>query len=234
MRCTRCDGLAIPQAVGLDPEGKVIFGWCLPCLADRGCKLVETSPLGPWNFAPSPAPGPAPAVERRPSSASAVGGLEGTHRGVALVATVLAAWGLILLAYGTTTAPRPAPESSPLGNGTPALFVAGGAVTALLGVTLLLAAARRGWYPGTFLFAALSWLSFALGLVTLLHGASFYEPRRNVVLVLGAGLSLGISVLTRLVHRSRSRTLEEARPPAIWKPAPGTGKRRAGDGRRLV
>src|SRR4051812_17883958 len=64
MRCTRCDGLVVPQAVGIDPEGKVVFGWCLQCLADHRCKLVETSPLGPWNLAPPAGSGHAPAAGR--------------------------------------------------------------------------------------------------------------------------------------------------------------------------
>src|SRR3954463_14496362 len=41
MRCTRCDGLAVPQAVGIAPNGKVVFGYCPQCLADTNCRLVE-------------------------------------------------------------------------------------------------------------------------------------------------------------------------------------------------
>ncbi len=41
MRCTRCDRLAIPQAVGLSREGLVVFGWCLDCLEETGCTEIE-------------------------------------------------------------------------------------------------------------------------------------------------------------------------------------------------
>ncbi len=46
MRCTRCDGLAVPQAVGIAPDGRVVFGWCLQCLADSDCRLVEVPATG--------------------------------------------------------------------------------------------------------------------------------------------------------------------------------------------
>ena len=47
MRCTRCDGLAVPQAVGIDADGRVVFGWCLRCLARSKCRLVEIPEAGP-------------------------------------------------------------------------------------------------------------------------------------------------------------------------------------------
>lgn len=46
MRCTRCDGLAVPQAVGISEDGRVVFGWCLECLADTHCDLVEIPAKG--------------------------------------------------------------------------------------------------------------------------------------------------------------------------------------------
>ena len=47
MRCTRCDGLVVPQAVGIDADGRVVFGWCLRCLARSKCRLVEISEASP-------------------------------------------------------------------------------------------------------------------------------------------------------------------------------------------
>jgi hypothetical protein len=235
MRCTRCDGLVVPQAVGIDPEGKVVFGWCVHCLADRGCKLVETSPPGPWNFAPPPVTlGPSEARERRPLTFSVVSELDQTQWIVAIVAFLMMSWGLMLVAAGSWSAKRSSLETSPLGNGTPALLLAGGALTALLGVIVLILASRRNWYPGTFLLAFLSWLSFLLTLGILLQGIVDYQPRRNVVLVFAAGLSLGVAVLTRMVHRSQSRKLSSPKRPAVRKPTASAGKSRAADWRRLV
>jgi hypothetical protein len=215
MRCTRCDGLVVPQAVGIDPDGKVVFGWCLRCLAERGCRLVETSPLGPWTFdAPGVSPGRSVARARAGRPPRRGLAVDRSRWAIAVVALLMMCWGLVLLAAGLWRAPRPGPGPSPLGNGTSSLLAAGGAATALVGLVLLLLASRRNWYPGTFLLGLLSWLSFLVGLGILLGGVIDHEPRRNPSLVLGAGLALGISVLARLIHRSQARKLALAAPAA--------------------
>jgi hypothetical protein len=41
MRCTRCDRIAVPQALGRDPSGDLIFGWCVDCLKAAHCTEIE-------------------------------------------------------------------------------------------------------------------------------------------------------------------------------------------------
>ena len=37
LRCTRCGGIALPATVGRTPDGALVFGWCLGCMAEVGC-----------------------------------------------------------------------------------------------------------------------------------------------------------------------------------------------------
>lgn len=237
MRCTRCDGLAVPQAVGIDPQGKVIFGWCLQCLADRGCTLVETSPMG-GVLSTSPTDPPRGVGDRTTGRAvsAGVGGfdLDPARWVVGVVALLMIGWGLILLAVGLCGVPRPGPEGSPLGNGTSAFLVGGGAATALLGGGLLVLASRRNWYPGTFLLAFLSWFSFLLGLAILAHGIVLHDPRRYVGLVLGVGFCMGISALARIIHRAQARKSFAQAHAKVPISGPGEGKPRTADWRPLL
>jgi hypothetical protein len=143
MRCTRCDDLAVPQAVGIAPDGRVVFGWCLQCLADQNCRLVETASGGPFDFArvlsSRKLEEAGPRVVHAPARR-----IDQSRRIVAGVAFFLVCWGLILMAAGLLSRPGPA-GSSPLGNGTAMLLGTGGAATALLGLALkiYLARARR-------------------------------------------------------------------------------------------
>ncbi len=125
------------------------------------------------------------------------------------MAFLMIGWGLILVAAGLFTGSRPAAGSSPLGNGTAPLLGVGGTATALLGLGLMVLASRRNWFPGTFPLALLSWLGFLIALGILACGIINYDPRRNVLLVLAAGLALAVSVIARLLERSRRE-----RPPA--------------------
>jgi hypothetical protein len=143
MRCTRCDDLAVPQAVGISPDGRVVFGWCLQCLADQNCRLVETASGGPFDFAlvlsSRKQEEAGPLVVSAPARP-----IDQSRRIVAVVAFLFVCWGLILMAAGLLSGPEPS-GSSPLGNGTAMLLGTGGAATALLGLALIiyLARARR-------------------------------------------------------------------------------------------
>ena len=114
---------------------------------------------------------------------------------MAIVASLMIGWGLILVAAGLFTGSRPAADSSPLGNGTAPLLGVGGTATALLGLGLMVLASRRNWFPSTFPLALLSWLGFLMALGILACGIINYDPRRNVPLVLAAGLALAVSVI---------------------------------------
>lgn len=145
MRCTRCDDLAVPQAVGIAPDGRVVFGWCLRCLADQNCRLVENASGGPFDLAlllSSRKPEEAgPRVVHAPDSR-----IDQSRRTVAVIASFLICWGLILMAAGIFGRPDPA-GSGPLGSGTAMVLGAGGAATALLGLalTIYVARSRRLW-----------------------------------------------------------------------------------------
>jgi len=93
-------------------------------------------------------------------------------------------------------------------------------------------ASRRNWFPGTFLLALLSWLSLLACLGILANGLFDYQPDRNVQVVLGAGMALAISVMTRLLERSVKRKLKPAPASKPWKPASSAGKSSAGGTRR--
>jgi len=231
MRCTRCDGLAVPQAVGIAPDGRVVFGWCLQCLADKQCRLVEVTAAGPWDLKLS-FPISKPARPTLLSNNNPAAGVDQSQWIVAIVAFLMISWGLILLAAGLFSGSRPAPATSPLGNGSSQLLGVGGAATAVLGLALMVLASHRNWFPGTFLLALLSWLSLLATLGILVNGVLDFQPDRTVQVVLGAGVALTISVTTRLLERSVKRKLKPAPAAKPWKPASSAGKSSAGETRR--
>src|SRR6516165_7804372 len=98
MRCTRCDGLVVPQAVGILPDDRVVFGWCLQCLADKECRLVEVNISALLDFKLTFSP---TETVRRPSPEGASPArVDESQWIVAVVAFLMISWGLILLAAG--------------------------------------------------------------------------------------------------------------------------------------
>lgn len=189
MRCTRCDRLAIPQAVGLSREGLVVFGWCLDCLEETGCTEIEAVATRETRRAiprvlllgPSPVPPGAIPSERR--------------RLVLCVASLLGAWSLVLIAVGVWSLFRPgSPNPSPLGNGSPLLLLTGGLATAATSLLLL------GLSHGRDLFHSRQvcwWVqsgAFLLALLILVVGIIFHEPQRDPFVVAAAGLAIGLSL----------------------------------------
>jgi hypothetical protein len=218
MRCTRCDGLVVPQAVGIHPDGRVVFGWCLRCLARSKCRLVEISEAGPLDLRLDFKTGE---FARQPKSSDPP-----THAPVdqsqwiiALVSFLMISWGLILLAAGLFGGSGPLSGSGSPGYLTSPLLGIGGAATALLGLGLLVLASRRDWLPGTFVLVLLSWLSFASGLAILAYAIVDYQPRRNVPIVIGAGMAMLISVVARLLERSQRKRSGFTVLSSSWKPA---------------
>jgi hypothetical protein len=231
MRCTRCDGLVVPQAVGIAPDGRVVFGWCLQCLADKQCRLVEVHASAPsdlrLSFATTKSVRPP-----SPGGGGSAAGVDQSQWIVAIVAFLMISWGLILLAAGLFSGSRVGAAASPMGNGSPQLLAVGGATTAMLGLAIMVLAWRRNWLPSTFLLALLSWLSLLAGLGILLNGVFDFEPGRNIQVVLGAGVALVISLMTRLLERSAKRKLKPTPPPKPWKYASSVGRSSAGQTRR--
>ncbi len=231
MRCTRCDALAVPQAVGIAPDGRVVFGWCLQCLADKQCRLVEvaTSNLGELklSFASNK-----PSRPPLPASNNPAAAIDQSQWIVAVVTFLMISWGLILLVAGLFSGSRLVPATSPLGNGTSPLLGIGGAATAAVGLALMVLAARRNWFPGTFLLSLVSWLAMLAFLGILGYGLLNSEPRRDVQVVLGAAVALAISLVTRWLERTTKRKLKPAPPAPQKKLSSSSGKSSAGESKR--
>ena len=201
MRCTRCDGLAVPQAVGIHPDGWVVFGWCLGCLASTGCRLVEIPETGPTglklDFKTDESAGLAGA--QRPLATPAG---DPSRWVIALVSFSMISWGMILLVAGLFSGSWPLAGAGSPDHLTSPMLV-GGTATALLGLGLLVLASRRDWLPDTSVLVFLSWLSFVGGLGILGYAVFDYQPSRNVPILLGAGTAVLISIVARLLERSQ-------------------------------
>jgi hypothetical protein len=220
MRCTRCDGLIVPQAVGLDPDGRVVFGWCLRCLARSKCRLVEIPEAGPRELKLSFKKLVDAAEPERPLRSPVV---DQSQWIIALVSFLMISWGLILVAAGLFSGSRPLSSAGSSGHLTSPLLGIGGAATAMIGLGLMVLASHRDWLPGTFVLVLLNRVGFVSGLAILVYAAVDYEPRRNVPIVLGAGMAMLISVVARLLERSQRRQSRIVEVSTSWKPAATVG-----------
>lgn len=232
MRCTRCDGLVVPQAVGIHPDGRVVFGWCLACLVRAECRLVEIAESGPTGLKLDFQTGKSPSLPT-PQISTSRPVIDQSQWLIALVSFLMISWGLILLAAGLFSGSRPLSGPGAPGHLTSPMLGIGGAMTALLGLGLMIMAAQRDWLPGTFVLVVLSWLSFASGLGMLAYGAFDYQPGRNVPLLLGAGMAVLISIVTRLLERSQRKKGRIFFPTSPSKLALTTAWAQAGDLNRL-
>jgi hypothetical protein len=130
MRCTRCDGIAVPQTLGRLPDGRLAFGLCLRCLMAEGADQIEIAPRGRH-------------AARRLMAAAPTRRADPRLRGVRALAGLLAAWGLALAVVGASSGgSHPGAPPSPFGNGTPALLLVGALAMAGMGLGLSMAASR--------------------------------------------------------------------------------------------
>jgi hypothetical protein len=189
MRCAQCDRLAIPQAVGLSPEGLVVFGWCLDCLEEAGCTEIEVverrrDRRRPPRVTSLGSIAPRPAADRRDR-----------RRLFLFVTSLLSVWSIVLIAVGIWTIRQPpASNPSPLGNGRPMLFLAGGAATATTSLLLFVLSHGRALLGSRQAWLWVQSASFLLALAILCAGIVFHDPRRDPFVVAAAGLALGLSV----------------------------------------
>ncbi|MGC8639245.1 MAG: hypothetical protein ACP5XB_05125 [Isosphaeraceae bacterium] len=232
MRCTRCEGLAVPQAVGIHPDGRVVFGWCLSCLVRTNCRIVEIPETGPTglklDFKIDKRPGLP--ESQRPVPRMPV---DQSRWIIALVSFLMISWGLILLAAGLFSSSRAFSGGGSPDHFTPPMLGIGDASTALLGLGLMVLAAHRDWLPGTFVLVLLSWLSFGSGLGILAYAALDYQPSRNVPILLGAGLAVFLATVSRLLERSQRGKTGSLMISASLKPAVTTVWLQAGEMNRL-
>ena len=198
MRCTRCDRVAVPQAVGRSRDGVLVFGWCLACLTEGDCTLVE-SDWSPFGVARrkhrrrEPRP-PRPGADRR--------------RLVYLIVGGMAAWTLTLMvlglvSLGAPTQGRVGPLSRGFGQG---LIVAGllmgGTGLAIWAVTLDRRLAPRS------IQAAAALVAFTI----LAYGVLRHSRRRDPWIVGMAAVALAFSWAARRAGRVAGTGAGSGRP----------------------
>jgi len=206
MRCTRCDRLAVPQALGTTPDGRLVFGWCLDCLTETNCTGIQPADdargigldhgLRPL----APVPDRGDSVPDRRQAARLVVGL-------------LGGWALVLSTTGVFLIGRARPAGpSPLGNGTPIFLLAGGASSAvtcgLLWGLMLGPRHVQSWK----VLRALRWATFLLALIILMWGIIVYTPRRAPLIVAAAASFLGLSAMARVRERRLRHKAAVCRP----------------------
>jgi hypothetical protein len=182
MRCARCGRWGRRLRAGRGPEGRLVFNWCVNCLAEahmRALGLLPSSEL------------PA-AVELRAALTSSKGlpslailpgvpGREERNLGLRGLGALLVVWGLLLELVGA---------GSWLGFGPPddgfgptrikrmELFLVAGALLAILGAWVGLSTLDRGARRRT-LGRAVEAAAVGLGLCVLAVGVVFHERSRD-------------------------------------------------------
>jgi hypothetical protein len=202
MRCARCDGLAIPQAVGLSADEHVVFGWCLRCLEETGCRTIQVAQP---SRRPSTRLDLRERVSRRRRERFRIGNkararsdpLEERRRLLALVALPMVLWGLFISSIGVA-ARWLWPGKTAFGNGTSALLA--GAATALCGLVIwaLVFGVPRLGQPVVLKGISVGAFLFALSVLAL--GVVFYTRRREPLFVAAASSLLAVSVAARWIE----------------------------------
>jgi hypothetical protein len=209
MRCTRCDGLAVPQAVGIAEDGRVVFGWCTNCLADTHCDLVEISAKGidDLKLTFTTASLKSARDRRGPRTGAAV--IDPSIRLVGLVGYLMLTWGATVICAGLLLSPRP----SPVGNGSAPLLRVGGAATILLGLMFLTMAANRDREFRRRLIRGVRWgglfLCLAISCLAVLSGAIVRNPLPVCWAIL---LPLILSSIAWMLDEHANRAMRSVNP----------------------
>jgi hypothetical protein len=199
MRCTRCDRIAVPQAVGRSPEGLVVFGWCLNCLAEGDCVLVEIPGKSLRSAARS-----ARRAAKRPETGlqrPAAPRPEASSRRLAIsgVAGLMGVWAIILLAWGGLVLPGQGSREA-LAQAWGRVLLIGGGLMALTSLAVwALTLDRLNWRRIALKAAQAG--GAALAFSVLAWGAVHHDVARDIWVVAVAALGLGLSWVA---HRHES------------------------------
>jgi len=204
MRCTRCGRLAIPQAVGRARDGSVVFGWCLACLAEEDCTLVEETDI---SFGKVPRKG---RRLRRPRSrrTGVVRPGAGRRKVVYYVVGGMVAWTLTLMVLGLVSLSAPVDGAAGLDNrGVGQLLIVGGLVMGVTGLAVWAATLDRS-YARRLGPRAVQSSSAILAALTLVWGIVRHDARRDPWVVGTVAVALGVSWCARRAGRSASARKE--------------------------
>ena len=203
MRCTRCDRLAIPQAMGQTPNGLVVFGWCLSCLRETGCTDIVVA----WTASGAARPRWTRGRRKRASNRAAEVILARRSLLLGLVGVVLVSWGGVLaVAALVSLRRRPLGPVNPFGNGTPAFFLGGGSLAALIGLGILLALHGPAILRSRTFLQAIPWVASAGAIGLLVWGIVDGDPRHVPVFAVLAIATLGLSWIARRLDSASSKT----------------------------
>jgi uncharacterized membrane protein YidH (DUF202 family) len=209
MRCTRCDKLAVPQAVGLTDEGLVVFGWCVGCLEETGCHEIRvarsarhastTLTLDPI-LASWPRSSPHRVASDDPRASPWNRAVDPRRTAIRIVAIGLGFWGLALFLTGGWLAIRSGfSRGDALGRGSPLLMMFGGGMTTAVAAALaaLVRAPRSSKSLPTPWLKLAQVCAFVVALAILILGIARHDPRRDLVIVGLTALALTVSITAR-------------------------------------
>jgi hypothetical protein len=211
VRCTRCDKIAVPQAVGRTPGGVLVFGWCLDCLHDANCRIEDEPAPKVLLDRPSPPSGGPKPIGRlgRPWRL-------GSRRLLGLgVAGLLALWALILVFLGLLKLPGARPvRPRPLGTGPGWVLTAGGAAMALASLGVWIGVLHRA-VRLRFLLKVVQVAAATVAFTTLGWGVVNYVPGRIPAIVAIVATALGVSWAAYWLERRRPGPRRQARTAAL-------------------
>jgi hypothetical protein len=208
MRCTRCDGFAVPQALGRLPDGRLAFGWCLSCLETTGCAIVAVGRVGGRRRRPSSLLDLPPAEAATPAARAIHEDIPIARRGrdlhratLTVVAAVMGIWGLMLGLLGVVTPEgwlateaagdlRPVVRVAALGMGLTGLILA-----AMAWLPSLYGRGRGAWLKGVEVAASLA------ALAILLLGLANHDPGRDPWIIAAAAAALALAAVARRTYR---------------------------------
>ena len=198
MRCSECDGLAVPQAIGRLPDGRLAFGYCLRCLERAGATGMIVSSAGSRKRRGRMRQAAERARKEHPAVASRRGvqwRVPVQRRQLLLgVSGMMLAWGLSLGSIAVLL-----PLQGNAGRGIPglrAILLVASGLAGLVGLSLLLVALEPGRRTIRALFG-IQVVASLTALGVLVGGIVAHDPRRDVLIIAIVTAALATAALAR-------------------------------------